>query len=42
MKLLSCRLVFIFLLLTSLGWAQERGGSEINKVKILKIDGSAS
>jgi hypothetical protein len=32
----SCGLVFIFLLLTSLGWAQEKGGSEINN--ILKID----
>jgi hypothetical protein len=38
MKLLSCGLVFIFLLLTSLGWAQEKGGSGINKKKILKID----
>jgi len=38
MKLLSCGLVFIFLCLTSLGWAQEKGESEINKMKILKID----
>jgi hypothetical protein len=38
MKLLSCGLLFIFLCLTSLGWAQEKGGSEINKMKILKID----
>ena len=38
MKLSSCGLVFIFLLLTSLGWAQEKGGSGINKMKILKIE----